>query len=199
MRRLRRLDALQRLDEPLLLLVGGATGTGKSTIATEAAHRLGITRVTSTDFIRQTMRAFFSEEFMPVDPLLELRSAARADEGGGGGVGRRRDPRLPRSDAERARRRRRCTRARGRPSAGRSVLEGVHLVPGMVDVELPGRLRRPVRRRDRGREPPPEPLLGARPRDRGAPAAREVPRLAAADPGDPGLPRSSAHGGTTCR
>src|SRR6476659_11315521 len=64
-RRLRRLDALQRLDEPLLLLVGGATGTGKSTIATEVAHRLGITRVTSTDFIRQTMRAFFSEEFMP--------------------------------------------------------------------------------------------------------------------------------------
>ena len=27
-RRLRRLDALQRLDEPLLLLVGGATGSG---------------------------------------------------------------------------------------------------------------------------------------------------------------------------
>ena len=48
-----------------LLLVGGATGTGKSTVATEAAHRLGITRVTSTDFIRQTMRAFFSEAFMP--------------------------------------------------------------------------------------------------------------------------------------
>jgi len=64
-RRLRRIDALQRLDEPLLLLVGGATGTGKSTIATEAAHRLGITRVTSTDFIRQTMRTFFSKEFMP--------------------------------------------------------------------------------------------------------------------------------------
>src|SRR4029077_11080884 len=64
-RRLRRLDALARLEEPLLLLIGGATGTGKSTIATEAAHRLGITRVTSTDFIRQTMRAFFSREFMP--------------------------------------------------------------------------------------------------------------------------------------
>jgi 2-phosphoglycerate kinase len=61
LRRLRQLDALQRLEEPLLLLVGGATGTGKSTIATEAAHRLGITRVTSTDFIRQTMRAFFSQ------------------------------------------------------------------------------------------------------------------------------------------
>ena len=65
MRRLRRLQALQHLDLPIVLLVGGATGTGKSTLATEAAHRLGITRVTSTDFIRQTMRAFFSREFMP--------------------------------------------------------------------------------------------------------------------------------------
>jgi 2-phosphoglycerate kinase len=34
-------------------------------VATEIAYRLGITRVTSTDFIRQTMRAFFSHEFMP--------------------------------------------------------------------------------------------------------------------------------------
>jgi 2-phosphoglycerate kinase len=50
---------------PIIVLVGGATGTGKSTVATEVAHRLGVTRVTSTDFIRQTLRAFFSEEFMP--------------------------------------------------------------------------------------------------------------------------------------
>ena len=49
----------------MILLVGGATGTGKSTVATEVAYRLGITRVTSTDFVRQTMRAFFSKEFMP--------------------------------------------------------------------------------------------------------------------------------------
>jgi 2-phosphoglycerate kinase len=63
--RLRRYGGLQELDVPIVLLVGGATGTGKSTIATEAAYRLGITRVTSTDFIRQTMRAFFSRDFMP--------------------------------------------------------------------------------------------------------------------------------------
>jgi 2-phosphoglycerate kinase len=59
------LDALHRLEVPLVVLVGGATGTGKSTVATEVAHRLGITRVTSTDVVRQTMRAFFSREFMP--------------------------------------------------------------------------------------------------------------------------------------
>ena len=62
---LRRLQALRELDLPIVLLVGGATGTGKSTVATEIAHRLGITRVTSTDTVRQTMRAFFSQKFMP--------------------------------------------------------------------------------------------------------------------------------------
>ena len=64
-RRLRRLGEVRALDLPIIVLVGGATGTGKSTVATEVAHRLGITRVTSTDFVRQTMRAFFSEEFLP--------------------------------------------------------------------------------------------------------------------------------------
>jgi 2-phosphoglycerate kinase len=63
--RLRRLSELRSVDMPILVLLGGATGTGKSTVATEVAHRLGITRLTSTDFVRQTMRAFFSVEFMP--------------------------------------------------------------------------------------------------------------------------------------
>jgi len=65
MQRLRRYRDLYELDQPIILLVGGATGTGKSTVATDVAYRLGITRVTSTDFVRQTMRAFFSSEFMP--------------------------------------------------------------------------------------------------------------------------------------
>jgi 2-phosphoglycerate kinase len=64
-RRLRRFEALRELEQPIILLIGGATGTGKSTVATEVAYRLGITRVTSTDFVRQTMRAFLSREFMP--------------------------------------------------------------------------------------------------------------------------------------
>jgi 2-phosphoglycerate kinase len=63
--RLRRYQELRDLELPILILIGGATGTGKSTVATELAYRFGITRVTSTDFIRQTMRAFFSRTFMP--------------------------------------------------------------------------------------------------------------------------------------
>ncbi|HYY02663.1 MAG TPA: hypothetical protein VE736_02155 [Gaiellaceae bacterium] len=64
-RQLRRYQELRELDLPIIVLVGGTTGTGKSTVATEVAHRLGITRVTSTDFVRQTIRAFFSADFMP--------------------------------------------------------------------------------------------------------------------------------------
>ncbi len=65
LRRLRRYERLRELDVPLILLIGGATGTGKSTVATEVAYRLGITRVSSTDFVRQTMRAFLARDFMP--------------------------------------------------------------------------------------------------------------------------------------
>ena len=65
LRRLRRHETLRELDLPIILLIGGATGTGKSTVATEVAYRLGITRVSSTDFVRQTMRAFLSPQFMP--------------------------------------------------------------------------------------------------------------------------------------
>jgi 2-phosphoglycerate kinase len=134
-RRLRRLDALQRLDEPLVLLVGGTTGTGKSTIATEVAHRLGIRRVTSTDFIRQTMRAFFSEEFMPsvhyssFDARLALTRAEEEESGDAALLGFLDQTRhvlvgvhaaLERAGQER----------------WSMVLEGVHLVPGMVTGDV---------------------------------------------------------------
>jgi 2-phosphoglycerate kinase len=64
-RPLRRYELLRDLELPIIVLIGGATGTGKSTVATEVAYRLGITRVTSTDFVRQTMRAFLTRKFMP--------------------------------------------------------------------------------------------------------------------------------------
>ncbi|OOZ36144.1 hypothetical protein [Solemya velesiana gill symbiont] len=51
---------------PLLLLFGGTTGCGKSTIATEIAHRLGIVRTQSTDMLREVMRMMIPERLMPV-------------------------------------------------------------------------------------------------------------------------------------
>jgi 2-phosphoglycerate kinase len=55
----------QALDVPIVVLIGGATGVGKSTIATQLATRLGIVRVVATDAIREVMRALFSKELMP--------------------------------------------------------------------------------------------------------------------------------------
>lgn len=54
-----------RRERPLVLMLGGATGTGKSSLATELAYRLGISRITSTDVVRQVMRAFFAPGLMP--------------------------------------------------------------------------------------------------------------------------------------
>ena len=56
---------VKRLDVPLVILLGGATGVGKSTIATMVASRLGITRVIPTDAVREVMRSMFTAELFP--------------------------------------------------------------------------------------------------------------------------------------
>jgi 2-phosphoglycerate kinase len=61
----RRWREVEALDVPILVLIGGATGVGKSTIATQLAARLGIVRVVATDAIREVLRAVFSRELMP--------------------------------------------------------------------------------------------------------------------------------------
>ncbi len=127
--RLLRFRDLQELDLPILLLVGGATGTGKSTVATEAAHRLGITRVTSTDFVRQTMRAFFSMDFMPSIHYssFEADQALRVPEDA-------EDP-VVSGFLEQTRNVAVGVQAsidRALEEGWSMVLEGVHLVPGLV-------------------------------------------------------------------
>ena len=131
MRRLRRLQTLQHLDLPIVVLVGGATGTGKSTVATETAHRLGITRVTSTDFIRQTMRAFFAAEFMPsvhyssFEAQLALTKADEDESGDASLLGFLDQTRNVLVGVEAA-------VDRALTEGWSMVMEGVHLVPGMI-------------------------------------------------------------------
>lgn len=70
---------VERLDAPLVVLIGGATGVGKSTIATMLAARLGIIRLVASDSIREVMRALFSQELMPTlyTSSFEAESALR--------------------------------------------------------------------------------------------------------------------------
>jgi 2-phosphoglycerate kinase len=55
----------QHPDRPVIILLGGAAGVGKTTLALEVAHRLGIGRVYSTDSVRQIMRIMLSRELVP--------------------------------------------------------------------------------------------------------------------------------------
>ena len=52
-------------ERPVMLLVGGAPGVGKSAIAAEVAYRLGIPRVVSTDIVRQALRSLIGPELSP--------------------------------------------------------------------------------------------------------------------------------------
>ena len=138
-RRVRQFRDLQELDVPVVLLVGGGTGTGKSTVATEVAYRLGITRVTSTDFVRQTMRAFFAKEFMPsihhssFEAALGLTKAEEEESGDAALLGFLDQTRNVLVGVEAA-------LARAFDEGWSMVLEGVHLVPGMLSTELEGAL-----------------------------------------------------------
>ena len=134
--RLHRLAELQALDVPIVVMIGGSTGTGKSTVAAEVAHRLGITRVASTDFIRQTMRAFFSREFMPTIHYSSFEAGEAVEEDVTG------DPTIVGFVDQ-------CRHVcvgveaaieRALTEGWSMVLEGVHLVPGMIPREIEGML-----------------------------------------------------------
>ena len=129
--RLRRFQELRELDLPIMVFIGGATGTGKSTVATELAYRFGITRVTSTDFVRQTMRAFFSSDFMPSIHQSSFEA---------GDVFPDADDPLEFGYLQQARNVNvgvRASSERALEEGWSLVLEGVHLVPGMVELPRP--------------------------------------------------------------
>jgi len=129
--RFRQWQRLRRLETPLIVLIGGATGVGKSTLATELAHRLGITRVIGTDMVRQTMRAFFAPELMPAihTSSFDAASAVRVPvprETDLSKVGFIEQTKAVSVGID-------ALIARGIDEAQRMVVEGVHIVPGFLE------------------------------------------------------------------
>jgi 2-phosphoglycerate kinase len=132
-RRWRRLGAL---DRPLVILLGGTAGTGKSTVATALAGRLAISRLTSTDMIRHILRTCFSAEVMPdvhvssFEARRAVRAVATEDE----------DLDLLgfRIQAEHVGSAVRAIVQRAVDERTPLILEGVHLVPDVLPAQLAG-------------------------------------------------------------
>jgi 2-phosphoglycerate kinase len=123
--------AAKRSPRPIVVLIGGATGVGKSTVATKLAARLGITRVIPTDTVREVMRTF-----MPAMQAPELHSSSFEV---GGGAGQLIDGFLRQSRSVAAG----IDGLVGRMIAEHkdSIVEGIHLVPGMLDEDMLHRFR----------------------------------------------------------
>jgi 2-phosphoglycerate kinase len=121
------------LGVPLVLLMGGATGVGKSTMATQIAVRLGIVRVVATDAIREVMRAMFTSELMPTlytssfnaDSALREPPPRPADRVI---VGFREQTAAVSVGVQ-------ALVERAAVEGTSAVIEGAHLVPGFVDLE----------------------------------------------------------------
>ena len=64
-------------SRPRLVLISGATGAGKTTLAKAVAHELGMARIASSDTIREVMRAIGDSS----DPALNRSSYGRGDVG----------------------------------------------------------------------------------------------------------------------
>ena len=64
----------QNSDIPLIIMLGGATGTGKSTIAAELAYRLDITKIQSTDMMREVIRSYLAHQVTPTLPYSSFEA-----------------------------------------------------------------------------------------------------------------------------
>lgn len=126
-------ETATHLDRPLVILIGGGTGAGKSTIATQLGARLGIPRVLSTDAIREVLKGVFTREFQPTlytssfdtagvvkgkvsegddEVLLGFRDQATAVAAGAESM-------IRRAITERT----------------DQIIEGAHIVPGLLNLE----------------------------------------------------------------
>ena len=57
---------IRKTDEPLIILIGGVSGVGTSSISYEISRKLGIKSMMNTDMIREVMRKILSRELSPV-------------------------------------------------------------------------------------------------------------------------------------
>jgi len=121
---------LRESSEPVVVLIGGATGVGTSTLAADVARRLNIQSVVGTDSIREVLRHAISPDLLPIlhKSSYEIK---------------RQDMRVPVEEEDavlfgfREQAAMVCVGVeaiveRGLKEGTNLVVEGVHLVPGII-------------------------------------------------------------------
>lgn len=122
----------QEPERPVILLLGGPAGAGKTSLSLEVASRLGIHRVVSTDAIRQVMRIMLSPELVPAvhassyDAWKVLARGSRTD-----------DPVVEgfRDQAQIVSVGVRAIIDRAIAENASVIIDGVSVVPGLIDLE----------------------------------------------------------------
>jgi 2-phosphoglycerate kinase len=122
----------QEPERPVILLLGGPAGAGKTSLALEVASRLGIHRVVSTDAIRQVMRIMLSQELVPTvhassyDAWKVLARGTKAD-----------DPVVEgfRDQAQIVSVGVRAIMDRAIAENASVIIDGVSVVPGLIDLD----------------------------------------------------------------
>jgi len=119
------------IDKPLVILIGGTSGIGKSSIAAALTRRLGIERVIGTDEIREVMRYTLPEDLLPA----LHKSSFEAGETLAGPdikenvlVGFTRQASIVNSGV-------RAYIKRTEKEGLKAIFDGVHLVPGMLGID----------------------------------------------------------------
>jgi 2-phosphoglycerate kinase len=141
------LRSIRRPEKPILIVIGGVTGTGKSYLAAEVAYRLGITRIESTDSIRQVMRAMIAKDLIPTlhastfdawTATLEPHVAAQYKSKGGRRVMKPTPDQLLDGFRDQVKQVTVGVRAiieRASNEHSSMLIEGVHIVPGFLPTE----------------------------------------------------------------
>ena len=123
------------MRKPYVILIGSASGIGKSTIASELAKQLNIKHLIESDFIRAVVRGIIGKEYAPAlhsssyDAYKNLRNKATYssyEELVSAGFDEHASYVIPGLEK---------IIQRAITDFDDIIIEGVHLVPGLIDVE----------------------------------------------------------------